>query len=376
MRQDTSTELSAEDNLRLNVLLASKPLAIRINESRMTVEGLTEKREARIMLNPVGRSEAYLRRVRESISGHVLGSPGGYPVYLKRWTRMGQMRDESLAQLLLLGEPEAVVAAVCAPGLSDELARRAWWVMEDAENARRMLGSAAVVHGEMGKILARYLVEHLPFETEPVTMIETVRLVLQPGLIDQVGREELWKRGDRKNALRVGFLIATPDDLPLLARPRDDALELGERLAGLADAGNTPAATLLQAMSATGQGFLAACADILDKPANQDVVNTMLDIIAVHFGALRPEGRAKHTLEELLAEAEEYLLATEVEACVSLAPEWAAELRALRVLSGLSYAVVRPVLAGSTAGGSLMRRKLAPVMGPLLGQLQVLQGTA
>ena len=29
---------------------------------------------------------------------------------------MGQMRDESLEQLLLLGEPEAVVAAVSAQG--------------------------------------------------------------------------------------------------------------------------------------------------------------------------------------------------------------------------------------------------------------------
>jgi hypothetical protein len=52
---------------------------------------------------------------------------------------MGQMRDESLEQLLMLGEPEAVVAAVGSPGLTEELARRAWWAMEDAENARRML---------------------------------------------------------------------------------------------------------------------------------------------------------------------------------------------------------------------------------------------
>ena len=53
-------------------------------------------------------------------------------MYLQRWTRMGQMRDESLEQLLLLGEPEAVVAVVCAPGLTDELARRAWWAMGNA----------------------------------------------------------------------------------------------------------------------------------------------------------------------------------------------------------------------------------------------------
>ena len=150
-------ELTSEDNLRLNVLLANQPQAIRIDESRLEVHGLSARGEARIQLRPTARPEAYVRAVRELISGHILGSPGGYPTYLRRWTRMGQMRDESLAQLLLLGEPEAVVAAVCSPGLTDELARRAWWAMEDAENARRMLGNPAIVQGRMGPILAGYL---------------------------------------------------------------------------------------------------------------------------------------------------------------------------------------------------------------------------
>ena len=99
-------ELSAEDSLRINVLLANKPQAIRINESSMTVFGLSANGEAQIELNPTGRHEQYLKRVKELFSGHVLGSPGGYPVYLQRWTRMGQMRDDNLDQLLLLGEPE------------------------------------------------------------------------------------------------------------------------------------------------------------------------------------------------------------------------------------------------------------------------------
>ena len=110
-------DLSHEDSLRLHVLLASQPLAIRIDEGRMRVQGLTERGESSVQLNPNTAPERYLRQVRELISGHVLGSPGGYPVYLSRWTRLGQMRDESLAQLLLLGEPEAVVAAVGSPGL-------------------------------------------------------------------------------------------------------------------------------------------------------------------------------------------------------------------------------------------------------------------
>ena len=65
-------ELTNEDTLRLNVLLANKPQAIRIDESSMTVLGLTRQREVRVQLNPTGRSEPYLRKVRELLSGHVL----------------------------------------------------------------------------------------------------------------------------------------------------------------------------------------------------------------------------------------------------------------------------------------------------------------
>jgi len=111
------TELTSEDTFRLNVLLANRPLAIRIDESKMVVGGLAEKGESRVQLHPDGNPEHYVRSVKELISGHILGSPGGYPIYLRRWTRMGQMRDESLEQLLMLGEPEAIVAAVCVcPG--------------------------------------------------------------------------------------------------------------------------------------------------------------------------------------------------------------------------------------------------------------------
>ena len=131
--------LSAEDNLRLNVLLAQELHAVRIDESKMIVFALTAKGEAKIPLNAIGKDEAYIKEVKSLFSTHVMGSPGGYPVYLKRWTRMGQAKADSLSYLLLLGEPEAVVAAVHASGLTDELAARAWWAMPTSENARRML---------------------------------------------------------------------------------------------------------------------------------------------------------------------------------------------------------------------------------------------
>src|SRR5512135_1022971 len=185
-------ELTQEDALRLNVLLANQALAVRIDESTLTVHGLLEKGEAAVTLHPTGRPNDYLRLVRELLAGHAIGSPGGYPVYLQRWTRMGQAREQGLDRLLLLGEAEAVVSVAYSPGVTDELARRAWWAMPVADNALRMLERQAVAEGSMGKVLAAYLVEHLPFEQDPKVIIDTVRAVLQPGLLDEATRQRLW----------------------------------------------------------------------------------------------------------------------------------------------------------------------------------------
>jgi hypothetical protein len=371
-------ELSSEDSFRLNVLLASKPMAIRIDESRMVVWGLSERGESKVPLNANGRPEQYLRKVRELISGHILGSPGGYPIYLRRWTRMGQMRDESLAQLLMLGEPEAVVAAVCSPGLTDELASRAWWAMEDAENARRMLANPAIAAGDMGKTLAAYLVEYLPFETETEKMMDSIRLVLQPGLIDEAEQQSLWKKSARKLAYVVGFLRALPDDLPDPAPARDDASGYARVLGTLARAGNPCASLLMRVLSSPGQTFLHTLSSVLAKPPTQDVVHAALDLVRDYYSPLRLRGDPDLSLAELLQDAQGFPTSAyapeSVRACCEAAPGLRAEIAAMRLLSGVGYGVLRPVLGGSTAAGSLMRRKLRPVTDPLLQQIEVLQG--
>ncbi len=371
-------ELSPEDSLRLNVLLANRPLAIRIDEAKALVWGLSEQGEVRIPLNPIGRPEAYVRKVRELLSGQVLGSPGGYPLYLRRWTRMGQMRDESLAQLLLLGEPEAVVAAVCSPGLTDELARRAWWAMEDVENARRMLQHPAVVSGRMGPLLAGYLLDYLPFETEPEPMIETIRLVLQPGLIGEDLRRELWQKGARRQAYLVGFLLADPDGLPRSVPARPDAPRHEVELATLAGAGNAHAALLRKVLSAPGQAFLATVEQVLHKPPTQEVVTSIFGVLRDYFHLLRPAGDPDCPIQVLLSEARGFGARDGLDgtsrACLAAVPALEPELRAMGVLSGLGYGVLRPVLSSATLVGSLMRKKLEPVLGPILDQLAVLRG--
>ena len=230
--------LSNEDNLRMNVLLHQELHAIRIDESKMVVYGLSEKGEATVSLKPNCKDEVYIKQVKELISSHVLGSPGGYPIFLRRWTRMGQSNtgqsrtEESLERLLLLGESEAIVAVVNAEKISNEIARRAWWALPTASNARCLLRHKDVVYGDMGKELAEFLVEFLPFEEEPSAMIESARLVLQEGLISKEVSDGLWKKGQRKNALLVGFL-KTLGNMEQIRSARNSAHLLINLIAGL-----------------------------------------------------------------------------------------------------------------------------------------------
>ncbi len=365
--------LSSEDALRLNVLLANQPLAIRINESSMTLCGLRRDGEVSIKLNPDGFDEKYLKQVRSFLSEQALGSPGGYPLYLQRWTRMGQMREDSLEQLLMLGDPTAVFAVVCAEGLTAELARRAWWAAEEAENARRMLQTRAVAGSGTGQQMARYLIDYLPFETEPEAMMESVCVALQPGLLDEETRLGLWKKAARKTPYLVGFIAAIPDDLPERLPGRIDFQALNQRLTGLAGAGNRVAALCLRFLSGSGQTFIAACAHILQKPPTQEVVNTTLDVICDYAGSIRPEGNPDQTLAQLRQEADIFVsTSAEVPELLAIAPELLPEVRSIRILSGIGYGILRPVLKSSDAMGSLMRRKLEPVMTQLRREFDIL----
>ena len=373
-------DLSPEDALRLNVLLVNDIQAVRIDESTMTVYGLTASgQEARVKLNPNQRDDPYLRGVRELLSGHVLGSPRGYPVFLQRWTRMGQTRDMRLEQLLLLGEPEAVVAVVNAPGLTSELARRAWWAMPVVDNARRMLERDCVAEGVMGTVLAEYLADHLPFEEEPALMVESVRLMLRPGLLSAERRLRLWQAGRRRAAYLLGFLQALPDNLPEPLREREDWAALEPRIQSLVVSGNPYGICLAKVLTGPGQTWLKVAEEILRRAPNQDVVNSWLDTVANYFSLLRPQ-LPEEELVTLLAESERLWSTPEtVEVVAGLTelratvPELAEEVRAMLCLARLSYAVVRPIFSRTTAIGTLMQRKLEPVTRLLMEQLAVLR---
>ncbi len=366
-------EFTPEDNLRLNVLIANNLQAIRIDESKMIIYGLSDnQREAKIQLHPNCRDEIYLRQIREFISSHVLASPEGYPVYLKRWNRMGHTKNENLDKLLMLGEPEAVVAVVHSPSLTIELARRAWWAMPDAENARSLLKNSKVVNSELAKELAAYLVEYLPFETESYNIIQSVSLVLQADLIDEATRQKLWSR--KKNAYLIGFLIAQADDLPDPVAARADYEQIKSTLAPLIADGNQIAKQLLKISSSSGQTFLTICERVLRKPANQDIVNLLFDIIAQYFESICPDDYNDEMNISILIEQANNFESIEIQQVLATMPTLNDSIRAMLILSGLRYSIVRPIFSRTTAIGSLMRKKLAPVLEPVLNSIQTSKG--
>jgi hypothetical protein len=366
-------ELSNEDNFRINILLNQNAHAIRIDESKMVVFGLTEKGEAKVQLNPNCRDDKYIKKVRELISSHVLGSPGGYPVFLGRWTRMGQTKDESLEQLLLLGEPEAVVAVVHAAGISNEIARRAWWSMPTSENARRMLEKQSVVDGDMGSILAEYLIEYLPFEVEAREMIESIRLVLQGNLINEKQKLELWSKARRKNSFYVGFLMTSPDELPepLAAHPDEESVNklitpcLGD------ESCEQYINMLLKVYSSTGQTLLNTLNLAMLKPTNQDVVIMSLNAVSQFFVTVKPEKNDFQSVDEINETCENIINKIKKEntafsTVVKESNNIQESLFSVLFLSCLCEGIVNPIFSRSTAIGSVMRKKLQPISEPIL----------
>ena len=375
--------LSNEDNLRMNVLLHQDLHAIRIDESKMVVYGLSEKGEATVPLKPNCKDEAYIKQVKELISAHVLGSPGGYPIFLRRWTRMGQSNtgqsrtEESLERLLLLGESEAIVAVVNAEKVSNEIARRAWWAMPTASNARCLLRHEDVINGDIGKELAEFLVEFLPFEEDPSAMIESARLVLQESLITKDVSDGLWKKGQRKNALLVGFLKTLPDNLPIESAEHKSLSSIKEKLIALED--NVYANIILRVLSKEGQAYLNTVEMIIKKPSNQDVVISLFNTIKNYFQTVRPNDAEYQDIDILFVDVDKYVdvTATQVEdlkLVLKIAPELTNVIKPILVLSLLGESLLSPIFSRTDAIGSLMRKKIAHLTTPLLKEISGLTG--
>ena len=349
-RAHTSTlaleQLASEDALRLAVLLAGELHAVRIDEGSLTLHALTARGEARIALHPDTRAERYLVRVREALAGHVMRSPGGYPVHLRRWTRSGHASPSNVAALLCLAEPEAVTAVSLSAHLTDELARRVWWLQPDAPVARAMLGHPAVRRGPIGPVLAAHLLEHLPFEDDPDMAIASIDAVAAAGLLDEPAREKLWRAAEHRPHYLIGWLQHAPETLP-----PEPPRTLPPAVEAAAEQGDALAMLLCQCATPGGQGALRAMQLVLEKLPTHEATYRMLDLIGERFAPARDAAEADTAVPAPLAEA-------------------------LRGLAGVSGAAAESVLRRTTAVGPLMRRHLAPVLQPIGARLQTLREMA
>ena len=369
--------LSAEDNLRLNVLLAQKLQAVRLNESTLIIYALTEKGEAKVVLNPNCRDELYLRQVKELFSMRIMGSPGGYPIFIKRWTRMGQRR-KNVKQLLLLGEPEAVVAVAQSPGISHEIGRRVWWCDPSVENARSLLKRQTVVQGELGKEIASFLLEFLPFEARQLDIAESVSLCLQDDLISNSERQKLWLRAKRKNPYYVGFLMGSPDNLLLEKPEHPNYATLKQQVSTIQD--NLIIQDLLWVLSAKGQAWLATIRLALTKPTDQEVVVALFIAINAYFHTHFPEHRGVRHIDRAIQRAERLCKASEkqqasdeLQMVLNHIGQYKPLLESLLVLAQLGENTLNPIFSGSDSIGSVMRKHLKPLTTALLIRIDVLQ---
>ena len=369
-------ELSHEDSLRLNVLLTQDLQAIRIDESAMIVYALTTRGEARIQLVPNCSDDKYLRRVRELFSAHALDSPGGYPVYIERWTRMGQTRTENLHGLLKLGEPEAIVAVANASGLTEELARRAWWAMPTEEIARNLLENSQVSKSDISKELAKFLLEFIPFETDSLAIINSVRLVLQPGLINKDERKNLWARGRRKSAFYLGFLQATPDALFEELAAHSLWQDSQHQLQEVCENNNEYAIQLCRLLSSQGQSFLATVIKALKNVYDQDTMVVLLNSFDSYFSSFSSEFELKsREFSEIQGRVDNILLTDDgmLKELLLEVPQLEPQIRAMLTLAYVGEKLADPIFAKTDAVGSVMRKKLLPLTQPLLETIKILQ---
>jgi hypothetical protein len=255
--------------------------------------------------------------------------------------------------------------------------------MPEAENARCMLASPQVVDADIGRELAEFLIEYLPFETEPAPIFNTVRLVLQPGLVDDETRQKLWRRATRKGTFYVGFLQAVPDALPepAAAHAQHEAVSAG--LLSLLENDNAVAALLVKVLSPAGQAFLKTVVNALDKLADEAAAVAVFDVLGNYFAVTLPVGHpnaqaASRQSEDAVNFAGRFM--DELDAhhpamaeLLESLPDSREQLVAMVALSFAGEALLDSFFSHSDAVGPLMRRKMKAWTEPMLAQIKVLQ---
>jgi hypothetical protein len=342
--------LEPEDILKLNVLIATS-VAIRIDTYKLTVVGLNAQfKEQIIALKPSGDSEVYIKEVKKLLVTQVLGAMGGYPSYLKRWSRMGQVESSNLTSLLKLGEVEAVVAVSNSTNLDNDLLKLTWWCATNTDNqaeiGRFLLTKPFVLNTQTGREIAQYLLEFLPFVDDIEQLIDTTSLVLQEGLIEQKDKDRLWKQGQRKTAFLVGFVERMRGNLP-----NEFNLKIP----------NYKHSDLQIINNQQSQLFLTTLGHILKKINQEYVLYRALEVLGQYMS--HQDISMQNTIEKITNQVSDLSLTANNEQD---------KLDARLLLAGVSEKLVVSTISAHNLTGSAIRKKLAHVLEPIQQALKTL----
>ncbi|MBE8189442.1 MAG: hypothetical protein HAW58_00905 [Candidatus Thioglobus sp.] len=344
--------LSAEEKLKLNVLIATSE-AIRIDVYKLVVVGLTHAKKEQSMAFEQN-SDGKILEVQKLLTEKILGSMGGYPAYLKRWSRLGQVASSNLKSLLKIGDVEAVIAVANSQHLAAEVLDLVWWSAtntdEQAQIGRFLLARDFVIKHPVGKQIAAYLLEFLPFTDDTQALINTTNLVLQTGLIDQAARDKLWQQGLRKTAFLVGFIERLTDNLPNFDKVK--ALK-----------NNTKELEFIS--SEQGQILLKTIAHILKKINQEYVLYRTLEVLGKRLS--HPLIAPLNQIEDLQNQAKLVLEKLGLEDNIS-----AEKVQARLLLAGVSEGLVVGTISAHSLAGSAIRKKLADVLSPIQAALKLL----
>ena len=123
---------------------------------------------------------------------------------------------------------------------------------------------------------------------------------------------------------------------------------------------------------AAGQGWLASVATVLEKPANQDVVVELLRAIAAYAAHLPLDRTPVQDMDTIAARADDLLEGAAPGELVQALPALRPQVRAMLMLSLVDEPLANPVFSRTDAIGTVMRKKLRPVTGPIREQIDIL----
>jgi hypothetical protein len=157
--------------------------------------------------------------------------------------------------------------------------------------------------------------------------------------------------------------------------------EWQQPLQQLAETENQLAPVLLQVFQQQGQAWLKTAEQVLQKPANQDVVVALFEAIESYFKHIRPHEEKRRDINQITDEVsqlctceQDSLFQQDITVIKQTIPQIEPALKSLLTLSCVGEQLVAPVFAKTDSVGSVMRRKLEPISNPLAKHLNILLG--